>query len=275
MKRFCPSGPSADCMATIYDYGGGLVEGSWHSIRDVVRQQPQEKAKRGESANREQNEFFAIRRARTKVRRLVLTLRPTSLGTTTFRENVTDPKAAWRAMDKFVRFVHRRYPHDKFIAVPELQKRGALHFHFPISGWMPKEKLRYYHDCWRKATRKYGGTFNISWHRRHGVSDSENSVRICNYLSKYMSKQLGQTPRELGKHRYRASKDIQPPRVKYLMDAQTLDKAAEELVSLIELHGGIAKYYFQGSLDSGSPAFGWACTWGRGRLQLPTPPPSG
>ena len=90
-------------------------------------------------------------------------------------------------MDKFARFVHRRYPHDKFIAVPELQKRGAFHFHFPISGWMPKEKLRFYHECWRKATRKYGGTFNISWHRRHGVSDSENAVRICNYLSKYLS----------------------------------------------------------------------------------------
>ncbi|MBX9811249.1 MAG: hypothetical protein K2Y16_06520 [Burkholderiales bacterium] len=97
-------------MATIYDYGNGLVEGSWHSIRDVVRRQP-------------------------------------------------------------------------------------------------KEKLRYYHDCWRKASRKYSGTFNVSWRRRHGVSDSENAVRICNYLSKYMSKQ--------------------------------------------------------------------ACTWGRGRLRLPTPPPSG
>jgi len=57
-----------------------------------------------------------------------------------------------------------------------------------------------------------------------------------------MSKQLGQTPRELGKHRYRASKGIQPPRVRYLLDAQTLDKAAQELVSLIEQHGGVAKY---------------------------------
>jgi hypothetical protein len=114
-------------MATIYDYGNGLIEGSWSSIRPEPKWLDKEKAKRGESQNREQNELFAIRRAKTQARRLILTLRPTSLGTTTFREKVTDAKTAWRVMDKLIRFVHKRFPGDKFIVFPELQERGAFH----------------------------------------------------------------------------------------------------------------------------------------------------
>lgn len=272
-KPFLPSGPPAECMASIYDYGNGLVEGSWYPFPEKKDRYPQEKAERGESENREENELFAIRRARTTARRLILTLRPTSLGTTTFRDNVTDPKTAWRVNDKFIRLVHKRYPGDKFIVFPELQERGAFHFHFPLSGWMPKEKLRYYHDCWRKASRKHGGTFNVSWQRKANVTPSENAVRICNYLTKYLSKQMGTVPRELGGHRYRASKDIKPPRYRYLLDADTLNQAASELVSLIELHGGVAKYYFQSSGDINTPVFGWACTWGNNRLTS-LPPPS-
>lgn len=67
-------GPPASQMATIYHYGDGLVEGSWTAIRPPPRW-VNAKAKRGESANREQNEIFAIRRAKTKARRLILTLR--------------------------------------------------------------------------------------------------------------------------------------------------------------------------------------------------------
>jgi hypothetical protein len=178
-------------------------------------------------------------------------------------------------MDKFIRFVHKRFPEDKFIVFPELQQRGALHFHFPIACWMSKQKLRFYHECWRKASGRYGGTFNVSWNRKAGVSDAENSVKICNYLTKYLSKQLGKTPRELGEHRFRASKDIRPHRTKYFMDALTLSRAAEGLVALIEgTHRGVVKYYFQSPLDSPVPVFGWACTWGRAQSAIPSPVPA-
>ena len=100
-------------------------------------------------------------------------------------------------------------------------------------------------------------------------------MKICNYLCKYLSKQFGTAPRALGEHLYRASKDIRPPRYQYLLDTETLDQAAGELVALIELHGGIAKYYFQSSLDSKTPVFGWACSWGKERgLGRPPPAPS-
>ncbi|MFY9328809.1 MAG: hypothetical protein WAO76_12470 [Georgfuchsia sp.] len=264
--------PPAGQMVTIYDYGDGLVEGTWMSMREGSLR-PKEKAERGESENREENEIFACRRAKTKARRLILTLRPSSLGTTTFRDNVADPKTAWRVMDRFIRFVHKRYPSDKFIAFPELQERGAFHFHFPITGWMPKEKLKYYHDCWRKASGKHGGTFNVRWRRAPGVSNAENTVKICNYLTKYLSKQIGKTPRELGAHRYRASKDITPKRVRYLMDEDTLQRCSEELAELIFCnHNGLVEYYFQSSLDSPVPVFGWACTWGGRRRHGKSPP---
>jgi len=261
-RPFSPTGNPAECMATIYDYGDGLVEGSWYPYPEQKDRYPQEKAKRGESANRAENEEFAIRRAKTTARRLILTIRPHSLGTTTFRDNVTDPKKAWSIQERFQRLIHQRYPNEKFIVFPELQERGAFHFHFPISGWMPKEKLRYYHQCWRKASRKHGGTFNVSWHRRAGVSEKDNTVKICNYLLKYLTKQLGQAMRTLGGHRYRASKDIKPNKTRYLIDADTVSKAASELVSLILMHGGFVKYYFQSTGEDKAPIYGWACTWG-------------
>lgn len=273
-RCFRPPGRENGQMVTIYDYGAGLVEGTWTTIEpDPLR--VAEKAKRGESANRAQNEQFAFRRAKTTARRLILTLRPSSLGTTTFRDNVKDPDIAWQAMDRFIRFVRRRFPDDKFIVFPELQQRGAVHFHFPICGWMPKQKLRYYHECWRKASGKHGGTFNVSWNRKASVSDSENTVKICNYPIMYLSKQLGKTRKELGQHRYRASKEIKLSRTKYLIDAQTLDRAAEGLVALIEgRHSGEVKYYFRFPLDSKVPVFGWACTWGRPGREIPLPIPT-
>lgn len=252
-------------MATIYDYGDGLVEGSWYPFPEPKNRCPEEKAKRGESENREENELFAIRRAKTKARRLVLMLRPTSLGTTTFRDNVTDPIKAWGIQERFQRLVHKRFPNEKFVVFPELQERGAFHFHFPICGWMTKEKLRYFHQCWRKASRKHGGTFNVSWHRKAGVSDRDNTVKICNYLLKYLTKQLGNAVRALGGHRYRASKDIKLNRTRYLIDAQTIMEAAHELVSLIQHHGGVVKYYFQSDGNDNAPIYGWACTWGNNR----------
>lgn len=29
-RIYCPKGNPSECMATIYDYGDGLVEGSWY-----------------------------------------------------------------------------------------------------------------------------------------------------------------------------------------------------------------------------------------------------
>jgi hypothetical protein len=261
----------AECMATIYDYGDGLVEGSWYPYPEFNNRYPEGKAARGESENREVNEEFAIRRAKTKARRLILTIKPSSLGTTTFRENVTDPIIAWKVQERFQRLVHEKFPNDKFIVFPELQKRGAFHFHFPIAGWMPKNKLKFYHKCWKRAARKLGGTFNISWHRRAGVSDKDNTVKICNYLLKYLTKQLGNAMRDLGGHRYRASKEIKPKRIRYLIDAQTIMEAAQELVALIAKHGGVTKYYFQSDGNNNAPIYGWACSWGAMKFDLPKP----
>ena len=264
-RIYCPKGNPSECMATIYDYGDGLVEGSWYPYPESKNRYPEEKAERGESENREENELFAIRRAKTKARRLILTIRPTSLGTTTFRENVTDPERAWKVQERFQRLVHEKFPSDKFIVFPELQKRGAFHFHFPIAGWMPKQKLHYYHKCWKRAAGKLGGTFNVSWHRMAGVSDKDNTVKICNYLLKYLVKQLGNAVRELGGHRYRASKEIKLNRTRYLIDAQTIMEAASELVALIAHHGGVARYYFQSDGNDNAPIYGWACSWGGGK----------
>ena len=59
-RIYCPIGNPSECMATIYDYGDGLVEGSWYPYPEPKNRYPEEKAERGESENREENEQIML-----------------------------------------------------------------------------------------------------------------------------------------------------------------------------------------------------------------------
>src|SRR5690348_11184352 len=66
------------------DYGGGLGEVGWSFIPNRVPS----KAGRGESDNAEVNRDRAVRRARSRLRQLILATRADHLLTLTYRNNV-------------------------------------------------------------------------------------------------------------------------------------------------------------------------------------------
>ena len=112
------------------NYGQGWGEIGWSFVSAIAPT----KAGKGLSDNREDHEDRAVRRARSRIRQLILTVRADHLLTLTYRDNVTDFKRACSDLNKFVRIVKDQLPGWVYIAVPEQQKRGAWHWHMAVCG---------------------------------------------------------------------------------------------------------------------------------------------
>lgn len=117
---------------------------------------------------------FSIARTRKQIRRLVNS-NPTmdKFLTLTFAENVTDLKQANYEFKKFKQKLERKIGSGlKYIAVPEFQQRGAVHYHLMLD--MP-----YLH--WKELSALWGhGRIQIEQIRKRG--------RAGAYLSKYLRK---------------------------------------------------------------------------------------
>jgi len=106
--------------------------------------------------------------------------RPPALLTLTIMQNTTVPEAYNRLTTYFQR-LRKKGIIDRYIAVPEFQKRGAVHFHAltwgKIIDYVPKER--------------YTRTLQNLW--QYGFVDiiqTDGSPKLSTYLSKYMSKAL-------------------------------------------------------------------------------------
>lgn len=76
-----------------------------------------------------------IRRSAQKIRRLVNSNEKelTKMLTLTFADNLQDLKIANKKLDNFLKKLRRLFPHLKYVAVPEFQKRGAIHYHILLN----------------------------------------------------------------------------------------------------------------------------------------------
>ena len=124
-------------------------------------------------------------RARIQVRRKLMSFDADRMLTLTFKENLTDIDDAWKVFKYFNKLMKFRY-RDKwaYVAVPEFQKRGAVHFHLAVSGFYSVSTIR---RLWLRACGQYLGNIDITSPRKFG-KNSWNPKRLSNYLSKYMTK---------------------------------------------------------------------------------------
>jgi hypothetical protein len=180
------------------DYGGGLGEIGWSFIPNLVPT----KAGRGESKSAANNQDRAARRARSRLRQLILATRADHLLTLTYRGNVTDFERACEDLSKFVRVVKGRKPDWTYIAVAERQKRGAWHWHLAVRGRQDVGLLR---ASWRRVVGD--GNIDVAAARssRHAAP-----LALVRYLGKYLAKGFAED-RELNARRFRASLRIQVP----------------------------------------------------------------
>ncbi len=144
-------------------------------------------------------------RSRTVVRRKALSMEADRMLTLTFRHNLTDIDLAWSVFKYFCKLMRFRYKERfVYIAVPEYQKRGAVHFHLAMKGYFCVKIMRH---LWLRAAGKYEGNVDITSPKKFGKK-SWNPKRIGQYISKYLTKTDSVN---FNKKRYSTGGEIQLP----------------------------------------------------------------
>lgn len=172
-----------------------------------------------------------IKRCKGQFRRLVrANLGPhvaPDLLTLTIAENIEDIATAYNMFTAFAHVLKKKFGTSiKWIAVPEFQKRGAVHFHVLIWGLSPDLACQlgtgYYIDKNGKRIKRHACTPSRQCERRSrylagvwkaGYVDlvrTDGSVKLSSYLAKYMSKAM-HDDRLIGKRAYSASRNILRP----------------------------------------------------------------
>ena len=227
------------------DYGKGLVEIGW----SFVSPYSPPKVAKGCSTERLGNEDRAVRRAKSRLRQLILSANLSHLLTLTYRENVTDFSRAVDDLNRFVRKVRRHHSTWVYVAVAEQQNRGAWHWHIAVQGRQDVELLR---TLWREIV----GEGNIDVSPPKG-NRKDRRLLLVKYLCKYLGKTFETGQRNLNAHRFRASRNIQVPNDRY-----TLPVIPGRDVNIVVLQhlfeaAGTTGYAW----TSGDGLSGWACSW--------------
>ncbi|MCK9380822.1 MAG: hypothetical protein M0P95_07115 [Sulfuritalea sp.] len=236
----------AHYRVSLTDYGNGLAEIGW-SFVPVLR--PIAVGK-GESDFRDLNEQRAVRRARSRLRKLILTTKADHLLTLTYRSNQEDFTQASSDLTKFIRRVRQHHPKWLFIAVAERQKRGAWHWHLAVPGRQDVNLLR---ACWHKVVGE--GNIDVSAPRGN---EMQRQLRLVAYLGKYLAKGFDDSEtRRLNARRFRSSLGIAVP-------FETIDLPEEYRLDVIQF---MFKYLKQTAGNVGfvwrskDDRAGWACSW--------------
>lgn len=172
-------------------------------------ERPASRAKRGESENRQANEDDAARRARKTVRHRCKAIGADRLVTLTYRENMTDRTVALKHWKAFVRRLSK-VNQFHYVAVIEVQQRGAIHFHVAVHGRQHYALLR---SIWQAvlgtdAEGRQMGQVNVRDPHRFGFGVNGHH-KLASYIAKYCGKQMD--VRDLNQKRYFCSKGIVVP----------------------------------------------------------------
>lgn len=152
------------------DYEAIWCSQSWGGT--TVKNELLARSPRGESPDYETNRKRILKKARSKIRRLVKYYKFNSFVTLTFAENITDVKLADAEFRKFMKRVRRRFPEFKYVGVREFQDRGAIHYHLAVNMYLKQSELA---NLW--------GHGFVWVQRRVGNKD-----KLSNYLTKYIRK---------------------------------------------------------------------------------------
>lgn len=162
-----------------------------------------------------------IRRTKQKIRRLVNSNEKffKKFITLTYSENCQDLEKANKDFNNFIKRLRRIYPDLKYIAVPEFQKRGAVHYHVlcNISDFIHNDEFA---KIWTHGFVKLSHVFKVD--------------NLGAYLVKYLQKDICDD-RYFTKNKYFFSKNLLVPviidyfkNVDYVL--QKVSKMAHKLI---------------------------------------------
>jgi len=121
--------------------------------------------------------------------------------TLTFKDNLTNLTTAHQKFRQYRRDFQDQFGPIKYLAVPEFQKRGTLHFHILCWG-IPQEIIKHERD-----TRTLQNLWALGF---VDCRQTDGSAKLAGYLAKYMSKSLHDV-RLAGKKAYSCSRNVLRP----------------------------------------------------------------
>lgn len=173
----------------IYEYEKNLPERlGKNEIRNESRVRDEGMASgRNDAMRREERRGKRLdnaRRATMAFRRLVASNlgKPPNpiLITLTYAENIEDIKRGYKDFRSFIQRLRDKFgPSFRYIAVPEFQRRGAIHYHALFWGLPPDIYER------ERETRLVASLWAVGF---VFIKQTDGDDRLSTYLSKYMSK---------------------------------------------------------------------------------------
>jgi len=218
-------------LVEIYVFGKDFIIGRSQRVN-------KERKKQKSNVNKEESLKSSARRAKRTIKRLIMSncfywfkdnnqsFLPITL-TLTFTENITDLKEANYRFTKFIlRLNYEIYKTKmgknklKYLAVYELQKRGAIHYHMIFFN-LPYIKNIYnkMRDIWGQGRIMVGGKNKIF----NKIKDPNQLKNIIEYFTKYIQKSILEN-HFLNKKKYTTSKGLIKP----------IENSFTEVVNLIQ-----------------------------------------
>ena len=140
--------------------------------------------------------------------------------TCTYKENQTDVRRGYKDFNSFIKAL--RYKFGKifrYIAVPEFQKRGAVHFHAMFWG-LP--------DTVYKTERHTRVVASLWGHGYVDMIQTDGSPKLSSYLTKYMAKNFIDY-RLIRQKAYTCSRNLKRPEIVNGISNYNLEVALEEI----------------------------------------------
>jgi hypothetical protein len=177
----------------------------------------------------------SARRAKKQVEYAIRSCGADHMLTLSTRENIQDRERFFEIFKRFVRLVREKdLAHNgaqkllvtrsqkriwQYVAVPELQKRGAFHMHIACVG---KQELELLNACWYVALggspndtgELTKGAVNVKFRQKRfgGQSQTHRTLSLVAYLVKYITKSFEESE-ELGINRYVRAYGIPKPTI--------------------------------------------------------------
>lgn len=154
--------------------------------------------------------------------------------TLTFVENITDIVKANNIFHSWVSNVRKLKKDFKYIAVPEFQKRGAVHYHILSNLGINDTNVILPQKERTEKTKDIATLYDVKYWNNKGFARVDfikgNYKKIYSYICKYMTKDIDN--KLFGKHRYFNSQNLNKPYEEYLDLSNDKDlKYFEDLVS--------------------------------------------
>jgi len=221
---------------------GDVVE-TWDYLdARVMRGRTPERKEKSERTKRPDS----IYRAKRMIRWLVSAnaKRPTAyFYTVTFSKNVTSYAEAVIVWEKFRRILKKEFPQIAYVVVPELQKRGAWHFHAAIFNAPSVAELQ---KTYGKRQTNDGGQayawkwrFTVMWSQANGhdadsgevdraeIQPVKDHVRLSRYITKYITKETGDRVPSDKRMFFSGGKELMKPQIEkvqaYRMGEQSVE----------------------------------------------------